>query len=1484
MSKKKNQPSNLVYDPLPIEQEVNNRETGIDIIGTVPWGTHLCQFYKTKDDLIDILVPYFKVGLENNEFCMWITSDPLRVDDARIALSKKVKNLESYIQKGQIEILDSSEWYTKSGKFDTDEVLQGWISKEKQAREKGFDGLRLTGNTFWLEKKDWENFTNYEEIINSVIGNYRMIAICSYSLDKCNASEIIDVVSNHQFALIKRKGQWHRIESPEMMKKEVALNESKSLLETVFSSMNDAVVVLNKVGDIINFNEAFAHFCRFNNIEECRRSVSEFAKIIKAYTLDGKLLPVEEWPAIRGLKGEKGLNKEFLIERTDLGETWIASSNFAPLRNKNGDIIGVVQTMHDITERKKFEQEREHQALLLNQVQDGIIGSDPNFQITYWNKGAEQIFGYSEAEALGKTTKELLRPIYAPGEREKIIDELSRRGTAQSRIRIKHRNGTEIIAEVNSTQIADESGNATGYVVTYRDVTDRERVQTALKEAELKYRTVADNTYDFEYWLDPTGHYLYASPSCKRTTGYDAKEFLLNPSLRQKIVHPDDKRLFLDHIKYEISRKKPGELVHRIIHKDGNVKWIHHGCQPIHDENGKFIGTRGSSRDITERKQMEEALAKQHDELQTIFDTVPASIFYKDTKNRFLRVNKSFINMMNLSREELEGKSLFDLYPKEQAEAFWKDDKEVITSGKQKINIIEPVQTKKELLWVQTHKIPYHDAQGNIIGVVGFTLDITERKKAEEQLKETRDYLENLLNYANAPIIVWDKDFKIVQFNHAFEHLTGYTSKMMIGKKLSILFPQENKKESLQKIQRTLSGEYWESVEIPILRKDKDIRIALWNSANIYDNTGKNLIATIAQGTDITERKKVEEQLRETSDYLESLLNYANAPIIVWDKDFKIIRFNHAFEYLTGYTSKKVIGKNLDILFPPENKEETLQKIHRTLSGEFWESVEIPILHKNGHIRIALWNSANVYDRLGKKLIATIAQGQDITERKQIEDMLKESESRLKRAQELAHLGSWELDLINNRLTWSDEVYRIFGLKPQEFNATYKDFIQMVHPDDRATVDAAYTKSILEGRNNYQIEHRVVRKNGEIRIVLEKCENIRNKIGKVIQSIGMVQDITERKRTEEILHESEEKYRRIVENTTNVIMVTQPDSIISYLSPSCKDIFGYNPKDLIGTNPNIFHPDDIQKVQQALSRALKGEKGSGFEYRILTKHGDIKWVSHSWSPIFINKQLQSIVSVIEDISQRKETENNIKELNENLLHQALELVAANRELEAFSYSVSHDLRAPLRSIDGFSQALMEDYTEVLDKQGKEYLQRVQKASQHMGQLIDDMLKLSRLSRAEMTINKVDLSETAAIIMERFKKEDPLRKIDFVKQNNLVTEGDPNLLNILLENLLGNAWKFTKKCKRARIEFGKKQHNHETVFFIKDNGAGFDMKYANKLFIPFQRLHDDADYPGTGIGLGIVSRIIHRHGGQIWAEAEENKGATFYFTLGGKINE
>lgn len=252
--------------------------------------------------------------------------------------------------------------------------------------------------------------------------------------------------------------------------------------------------------------------------------------------------------------------------------------------------------------------------------------------------------------------------------------------------------------------------------------------------------------------------------------------------------------------------------------------------------------------------------------------------------------------------------------------------------------------------------------------------------------------------------------------------------------------------------------------------------------------------------------------------------------------------------------------------------------------------------------------------------------------------------------------------------------------------------------------------------------------------------------------------------------------------------------------------------------------------------------------------------------------------IIGNAIERKQAEEKLKQALANLEHSNIQLTAINKELEAFSYSVSHDLRAPLRTIDGFSQALMEDYQDKLDEQGKDYLSRLRAASQRMGGLIDELLKLSRLSRSEMRKEPVDLSALAQEIAAELQQTQPERQVEFVISEGLATVGDRQLLRVALGNLLGNAWKFTSKRQQARIEFSITQNGDKKAYFVRDNGAGFDMTYAKKLFGAFQRLHDTTEFPGTGIGLATVQRIIHRHGGSVWAEGTMGKGATFYFTL------
>jgi light-regulated signal transduction histidine kinase (bacteriophytochrome) len=221
---------------------------------------------------------------------------------------------------------------------------------------------------------------------------------------------------------------------------------------------------------------------------------------------------------------------------------------------------------------------------------------------------------------------------------------------------------------------------------------------------------------------------------------------------------------------------------------------------------------------------------------------------------------------------------------------------------------------------------------------------------------------------------------------------------------------------------------------------------------------------------------------------------------------------------------------------------------------------------------------------------------------------------------------------------------------------------------------------------------------------------------------------------------------------------------------------------------------------------------------------------------------------------------------------------ANRELEAFSYSVSHDLRAPLQSIDGFSLALLEDYQNLLDERGNDYLHRVRNATQRMANLIDDLLKLSRLTRGELNLANVDLTALARAVAAELQKSQPQRQASIRIAEGLTATGDPNLLKVVLDNLLGNAWKFTGKKEKTTIEFGVAEVEGRAAYFVQDNGSGFDMNFADKLFVTFQRLHLEREFPGTGIGLSLVQRIVRRHGGEVWAEGQVGRGATFYFTL------
>jgi PAS domain S-box-containing protein len=375
-----------------------------------------------------------------------------------------------------------------------------------------------------------------------------------------------------------------------------------------------------------------------------------------------------------------------------------------------------------------------------------------------------------------------------------------------------------------------------------------------------------------------------------------------------------------------------------------------------------------------------------------------------------------------------------------------------------------------------------------------------------------------------------------------------------------------------------------------------------------------------------------------------------------------------------------------------------------------------------------------------------------------------------------------------------------------------------------------------------------------------------------------------RLRREALQLQSEERFRLLVEAIRDyaIYRLDTEGRIVSW-NAAAETIYGYREEEILGRSLSIFHPPESDwSVGDALQRAVAEGRLEDEDWRV-RRDASRFWANTVLTPIRDEAdRLLGFAKITRDLTERKRAEEEIAHLNTDLERRVRarteELEAANAELQAFSYSVSHDLRAPLRGIDGFSHALMEDCKEQLPPAAADHLRRIVAATRKMSDLIDGLLDLSRVGRAEMRWQDVDLSGMARQVAEGLQRSDPRRRVQWLIADGLRASGDPRLLRVVLDNLIGNAWKFTGRRETARIQVGLRT-NGERAYFVADDGAGFDMAYAGKLFGAFQRLHSEREFEGTGIGLATVRRVVNRHGGRIWAEAEAGRGATFLFTLG-----
>lgn len=628
--------------------------------------------------------------------------------------------------------------------------------------------------------------------------------------------------------------------------------------------------------------------------------------------------------------------------------------------------------------------------------------------------------------------------------------------------------------------------------------------------------------------------------------------------------------------------------------------------------------------------------------------------------------------------------------------------------------------------------------------------------------------------------------------------------------------------------------------------------------------------------------KERDHALRESEERFRAIMD--NTINIVYLKDYegRHLFINRRFEELFHISAQEARGKKEHDLFPPEVadmfRENDLQAWQSPVPLEFEESVPVDGGRVYLSVKFRLVDeSGNPYALAG---IST-----DITELKRSQNALRRSEASLANAQRIAGLGNWEYDLLAKQGSWSEETYSLFGIKKEEWTNVYDDFMRVLHPDYRELVLRTIELSCSTDRS-YSMDYKIIRPDGIERFMHEEGE-VTCIDDTPVKISGTVQDITERVVADEALRRSEAS----LSNAQRIAHIGNWDWDITTGELQWSDevyrIFGIAPQEFGATYDafvGFVHQDDREFVARAVEDALHGKKPYSIDHRIVLSDGSEKIV-HEQAEVTFDEAGGAVKmsGTVQDITERKRAEEEVRKLNVELEQRVAgrtkELQAAYQELEAFSYSVAHDLRAPLRIIDGFSRILLKDYNKNLDGTGRDYLARVQGASQRMGQLIDALLKLSHVMRTGITKEAVDLSAFAEAVAEELRKSDPERKAAFIIKERLSAKGDPSLLRLVLENLIGNAWKFTSKKEKAEIEVGSATaEDGMVVFFVRDNGAGFDMKYADRLFNPFQRLHAEVEFPGTGIGLATVQRIIQRHGGRIWAVGQKDRGATFYFTL------
>jgi len=941
-------------------------------------------------------------------------------------------------------------------------------------------------------------------------------------------------------------------------------------------------------------------------------------------------------------------------------------------------------------------------------------------------------------------------------------------------------------------------------------------------------------------------------------------------------------------------------------------------------ENGKQCLVMAT--DITDRKLSEVALRESNEMFSAFMRHSPIYAFIKEVnqdESRVLRASENYRDMIGISGSEMAGKTMYELFPAEFAAKFTADDWKVVSGG-------EGITLDEDLNGRNYTSVKFPIDLGGKTLLAGYTIDITEHKEALQKIENQHALLKALINSPKDIIIFsLDRNYCYTAFNEKHREEMKRVWKVDIEVEMNLLscMPEpELQKLAKQSIDRALRGESFSEIQH---QPEHDIYFEFsWNPIMQNDE----VVGITVFIRDITEKKKTEELIRESEERYRNLMTNLEAGVVVHAPDTSIIMNNQRAAELLGLSDVKMKGrlaidpnwkfvdeKNVPLI-PSEYPVNRIIAAQKPFSS-FLLGVVRP---EKGNVVWLTVNGFPVFDNQGK-IAEVLISFIDITERKLAEQTLLESERKFRNTVANLDEGYYNVTMDGVLIEHNQAFCRILGF---DSNADLKgvhlsDLWQ--HPEKRKEyLDVLSANGAV---SNFQID--IKTQSGENRSVLASAHLVKSKDKQTLWIEGIFLDITERIRMEESLRRHADRLQNLHKIDKEILSpLGSPEAIIqnslqhirSLLSSQHASIgifdfendalqlFIAGIKDQSVAKVEKYMIDkaygDLEILQQNRMNVIEdiSAKSSPPELlRILQSEGIMSCINVplvsgekligamnlGWadSRAFTPEELEiasevadEITIAIEQVRLRQITKQYASDLEKRVEERTAQLTAANKELEAFSYSVSHDLRAPLRHINGYISILSKHLKDKLPEKEKRYFDTISESAHQMGVLIDDLLQFSRTGRQEMKLTDLDMNAVLQDALQVIKHESNGRNIKWKIAPLPQAVGDYALLRLVWLNLLSNAVKFSKANVLPQIEIGVIDNDNEFVFFVRDNGVGFDMKYAQKLFGVFERLHSTQEFEGTGIGLANVRRIISRHGGRTWAEAEVDKGAAFYFTL------